>query len=132
MSLLPEHEYIYLAPDGHAQRLPGGPAFWAQPESAIAAWGRSWLVSEFTCDQDWAQWELHPDAEEFVYLLSGDIEWWQDAPEEGLSHTRLTDRGAVLVPRGVWHTARVLAPSRLLFITMGQGTQHRPVEGHRP
>jgi hypothetical protein len=27
----------------------------------------------------------------------------------------------------VWHTARILAPSRMLFVTLGRGTEHRPV-----
>jgi hypothetical protein len=31
----------------------------------------------------------------------------------------------VLVPRGIWHTVRVHTPSSVLFITPGEGTQHR-------
>lgn len=33
----------------------------------------------------------------------------------------------VLVPRGVWHTARTTQPATLLFITPGAGTEHRSV-----
>ena len=40
----------------------------------------------------------------------------------------LTDPGAyVLVPRGVWHTARTSVHTTLLFLTPGAGTEHRPV-----
>ena len=33
----------------------------------------------------------------------------------------------VLIPRGVWHTARVSTPCSMLFITPGRGTENRPV-----
>jgi len=45
----------------------------------------------------------------------------------GETTVRLTGRAAQLVPRGVWHTARLFAPSRLLFVTRGEGLEHRPV-----
>jgi hypothetical protein len=38
----------------------------------------------------------------------------------------LRDRATVVVPRGTWHTAKVLEPSEALHITWGEGTQHRP------
>jgi hypothetical protein len=100
----PSHTYVYLAADGTATSLPGGDSFWSLPEPQIESYGRGWLVSEFECAGDWPSWEMHPLADEFVYLLSG----------------------AVVVPKGVWHTAKVLAPSRMLHLTMGGGTQHRP------
>jgi hypothetical protein len=31
------------------------------------------------------------------------------------------------VPRGTWHTTKVHAPSSMLFITPGEGTQNRPL-----
>ena len=39
----------------------------------------------------------------------------------------LRGRAAVVVPRGEWHTARVLEPSEAVFVTRGDGTQHRPL-----
>jgi len=39
----------------------------------------------------------------------------------------LEGSGAVVVPRGVWHTARVRVPSRMLHVTRGEGTAHRPI-----
>jgi len=32
----------------------------------------------------------------------------------------------VLVPKNTWHTAKVRKPSRMLFITPGEGTENRP------
>ena len=94
----------------------------------MAKYEDGWLVREFVCSEDWKNWEMHPQAEEFVYLLSGDIEFLQEVPS-GITATRISGSGAVLVPRGVWHTAGVFAPSRMLFVTMGGGTQHRPASG---
>lgn len=32
----------------------------------------------------------------------------------------------VLIPRGTWHTATTSEPTRMLFLTDGEGTDHRP------
>jgi mannose-6-phosphate isomerase-like protein (cupin superfamily) len=128
MSFNPEDQYVHLAPDGKAVTMPGGDAFWRMPETEKDKLGRGWLISEFVCSEDWPTWEMHPNGEEFVYLLGGDIEFLLELPS-GVSRTRITERGAVVVPRGVWHTARVFEPSRMFFVTMGAGTQHKPVGG---
>ncbi len=125
MKFLPETLYALLAADGGIRQVPGGPAFWQQPEEQLHALGHEWLVSEFAFDADWTSWEMHPRGEEFVYLLEGDVEF-QLETVEGVVAQRLTGRGAVVVPRGVWHTAKVFQPSRMFFITLGAGTEHRP------
>jgi hypothetical protein len=35
-------------------------------------------------------------------------------------------RSASVILRGTWHSVRVLAPSEAIFITCGEGTEHRP------
>ena len=94
----------------------------------MATFDEGWLISEFTCTEDWANWEMHPEGDEFVYLLDGDVELQLELTN-GTEARRIAGRGAVLVPRGVWHTAKVFAPSRMLFVTRGHGTQHRAVGG---
>jgi len=125
MNFQPEDIYAVLDSAGRIRQHAGGAEFWAQPQQALDALGGDWLVSEFTCDADWANWEMHPHGDEFVYLLDGDIEFQLETPE-GVVAQRIEGRGAVVVPRGVWHTAKVSRPSRMLFITMGAGTEHRP------
>jgi mannose-6-phosphate isomerase-like protein (cupin superfamily) len=125
MTFLPDETYALLDAGGGIRPQPGGPAFWAQPQDALDALGRGWLVSEFTCDADWGSWEMHPNGDEFVYLLDGDIEFHLEQAD-GLVTQRIEGRGAVVVPRGVWHTAKVFRPSRMFFLTLGAGTQHRP------
>ena len=63
-----------------------------------------------------------------VVLLSGDVTLVCET-DHGEAPTRLSAPGDfVVVPRGVWHTARVAAgPAMMLFITPGEGTEHRPV-----
>jgi mannose-6-phosphate isomerase-like protein (cupin superfamily) len=127
MSIDPSQTYVFLAADGSAVQVPGGEAFWSRPRSELAAFGQSWLVSEFECSADWPNWEMHPGADEFVYLLSGEATF-QLQTEAGVTSVPLEGRGAVVVPRGVWHTAKVSRPSRMLFVTLGAGTQHRPAD----
>ncbi|MGL4575258.1 MAG: cupin [Burkholderiaceae bacterium] len=130
MTIDPSHTYVHLAADGAATSLPGGEAFWSLPEPQMESYGRGWLVSEFECASDWPSWEMHPLADEFVYLLSGAVQMLLEQPG-GVQTITLQDRGAVVVPNGVWHTAKVAAPSRMLFVTMGSGTQHRAAAASR-
>lgn len=125
MPLNPETRYVHLSNDGAIQDLPGGAAFWSLPAEEMRRFDAGWLITEFVCEDDWANWEMHPEADEFVYLLSGDVALVLELPT-GTATIRLSDRGAVVVPRGVWHTARVFATSRMLFVTRGAGTEHRP------
>jgi mannose-6-phosphate isomerase-like protein (cupin superfamily) len=83
------------------------------------------LVAEFAFDRDWESWEVHPAGDEIVVLLSGAVDLVLEEPD-GERIIALRERGTVIVPRGVWHTANVIAPSEVLHITRGEGTQHRP------
>jgi uncharacterized cupin superfamily protein len=125
MSLDPQTTYVLLDAHGAAAPVPGGEQFWRMPEAALDASGLSWLVSEYIFERDWPTWEMHPEADEFVYLLSGDAELWLEQGD-GVDKIALSGRGAVIVPREIWHTAKVSASSRVLHITRGAGTQTRP------
>lgn len=126
MSIDPSKIYVLLSADGRAVQVPGGEAFWSRPKSELDEFGQGWLVSEFACSTDWPNWEMHPQADEFVYLLSGEATF-QLQLEGGITSIPLRDRAALVVPKGVWHTAKVAAQSRMLTVTLGAGTQHRPV-----
>ena len=126
MSLNPQCTYVHLAENGVATELPGGAEFWAMPEADKVRYGNGWLVSEFEFAADWPNWEMHPNADEFVYLLSGSVELHLEQPD-GLRNVALTGRAAVVVPRGIWHTAKVAGASRMLHVTRGAGTELRPL-----
>ena len=115
--------YLVLADGPEAKRIEVGPDFWETIDERTDLAGR--LVAIFPYDADWTSWEVHPDGDEIVVLLSGAVDLVLDLPS-GHRIVELRDRGAAVVPRGVWHTANVLAPSEALHITRGEGTTHRP------
>jgi len=45
---------------------------------------------------------------------------------DGIREIEFVAGRLLVVPKGVWHTAKVRNPARLLAITAGRGTQHRP------
>lgn len=122
----PQLTYVHLDDGGQAHQLPSE-TFWTLPEAEMNHLGKGWLITEYTFTQDWPTWEMHPHGDEFVYLLSGAIEMLYEAVH-GVTCTALQGSGAVVVPRGVWHTAKVSVPSRLLHVTRGEGTLTRPVQ----
>jgi uncharacterized cupin superfamily protein len=124
MLIDPQQTYVHLADDGRVQDLPGA-SFWQLSPSELERLGTGWLISEYTFTEDWPTWEMHPHGDEFVYLLSGAVDLLVERGSE-VQTVVLDGSGAVLVPRGVWHTARVRMPSRMLHVTRGAGTQTRP------
>lgn len=126
MLIDPQSTYVHLGRSGVASEVPGGPSFWSLPAEKMAALGGEWLISEFEFTSDWPTWEMHPQGDEFVYLLSGSIELLLERAT-GVESLFMLGTGAVIVPRGVWHTAKVNSPSRMLHVTLGAGTETRPV-----
>jgi mannose-6-phosphate isomerase-like protein (cupin superfamily) len=123
-----ETNYLVLADGPAAKRIEVGPDFWQTIEQRDDLAGR--LVGIFRYDGDWNSWEVHPDGDEIVLLLSGAVDLVLD--EAGREHTvELRERAAAVVPSGVWHTANVLAPGEALHITRGAGTMHKPRAGRR-
>jgi len=83
------------------------------------------LVSTHAFDSPWPNWEMHPAGDEIVLLLLGDAELVLEMPD-GEQTVHLWQPGDyAIVPRGTWHTARPNLPSRMLFVTPGEGTQNR-------
>jgi mannose-6-phosphate isomerase-like protein (cupin superfamily) len=121
----PLARFVHL-PDGPgATLLEVTPDFWRKLEArSDLAGGR--LVSAYRFDADWTSWERHPEGDELVFLLSGAMDFVVE--DGGRERTvALRGRAALVVPRGLWHTARVLEPSEALFVTRGDGTEHRPL-----
>jgi mannose-6-phosphate isomerase-like protein (cupin superfamily) len=121
----PSQTYVHLDADGSSAQLPGGDAFWSLPPEKLERYGSGWVISEFECSGEWPNWEMHPEGDEFVYLLSGSATLMLEF-DDGVRYVPLHGRAATVVPRGVWHTASVSAPSRMLFVTRGAGTRQRP------
>lgn len=117
--------YVVLAENGDAIPIAVSDRFYEDLEQRFGDFKGKHLVSHYTFEKDWDSWEMHPAGDEFVCLLSGQVDFVleQDGGEKLVS---LNAPGAyVLVPRGIWHTAKVHCSSSVLFITPGEGTQCR-------
>ena len=121
----PLRTFVQLADGPEATPIEVTDDFWRTIETRRDLQGGR-LVSVYRFVEDWTSWERHPAGDELVIQLSGSMDFILEQP--GGEHCiPLRGRCAVVVPRGVWHTARVLEPSETIFITRGTGTEHRPL-----
>ena len=122
--------YVNLRPNDRARALKVGPRFWAKiHKRADLSDGR--LVGVTPQKVDWPIWERHPAGEEILIMLSGEMGLVLELPA-GEKRVRLKAGQSFVVPRGVWHRGLAGKPGKLMFITPGAGTQHRPVETSKP
>ncbi|WAL59895.1 cupin domain-containing protein [Thermocoleostomius sinensis] len=117
--------FVVLAENGDAIPVVVSDRFYADLEPQFGDFKGKRLISHYTFEQDWNSWEMHPSGDEFVCLLSGQVDFvlQQNGIENLVSLN--TPGDYILVPRGIWHTAKVHSSSSLLFITPGENTQHR-------
>ncbi|MGH0030654.1 MAG: cupin domain-containing protein [Myxococcota bacterium] len=119
--------FVHLGHDERAVPLPVTESFWPDLMAGkLDHLGPGRLATFYEFTENWDSWEAHPAGEELVCLVSGHMELLLDRGGEP-ERVALREPGDfVLVPKGAWHTADVLAPSRALFVTAGAGTTHRP------
>ena len=84
------------------------------------------LVSMHTFDVSWTSWEMHPTGAEVVLCTVGSLILHQEQADGTVTIVRLGAGQYAINPPGVWHTVDVEGPCTALFITAGEGTQHRP------
>ena len=82
------------------------------------------LVSMHTFTSSWDSWEMHPKGDEVVVCTQGEITLVQEVEGEHREVVLKTGEYAIN-PAGVWHTADVSGKATALFITAGEGTEHR-------
>lgn len=119
--------YVHLGPAGEVTPMPAGPEFWATIGERREL-EQGFLVTRARMTSDWPHWEMHPQGEELVTLLSGRVTLVLDDGRRE-SRVELAPGQTWINQRGTWHRALVHEPSELLFMTAGWGTEHRPVEG---
>jgi mannose-6-phosphate isomerase-like protein (cupin superfamily) len=117
--------YLILAGDGGAEEVVGDKAFWAALASGERQMeGRLVMLGEL--QSDITRWEMHPAGEELLFLVSGAVDVVME--RDGEEWSRPLEAGqACVVPRGAWHRVRVHTPGQMLFVTYGEGTEHRPL-----
>lgn len=119
--------YPRLRSDATVEPLPVDESFWPRiMKGELGSFHHEYLVTPFGYDRSWPNWEMHPNGDEVVVLLEDRATFVLEI--DGRERLVELDKcGAyVVVPRGAWHTARTATPCRMLFITAGEGTQHRP------
>lgn len=116
--------YVHLGTGPDLRLIDVTPEFWETiGDRADLHTGR--LVVGLSMDSDWDVWERHPAGDELVVFT------------EGSAHVHLDDRGThtafdvsapeyFVVPAGAWHTMDARGPARMIIVTWGEGTTHRP------
>lgn len=122
----PSEVYFLLNEAGAINEIEGGEKFWSLPEEELNRIADGWMISEFEFDSDWQNWEMHPNGDEIVYILSGSVDFLLEE-NGGVKKIEVRGKGLIVVPRGTWHTAKTNSPCTSLNITLGRGTEHRPV-----
>lgn len=82
------------------------------------------LVSMHTFTESWDVWEMHPRGAEVVLCVAGAIELVQELDGAEVI-TALTAGEYAINEPGTWHTANVADSATAVFITAGEGTEHR-------
>lgn len=83
------------------------------------------MVAIFDGDGSWTSWERHPAGDEVVVCLAGRVTMIREVDGEP-EPVELGPGMAMINPAGVWHTADIDGQARILTITPGVGTEHRP------
>jgi mannose-6-phosphate isomerase-like protein (cupin superfamily) len=130
----PIRTYVFLNDGGAAARIEVTESFWGElmsgaarsDDAVLVARGDGWLVSAYDMTASMTMWEGHPAGDEMLCALSGDLEAvLQDGAGERVVSLRAGT--CCVVPKGAWHRLVVRAPGRLLAMTYGKGTDHRPL-----
>lgn len=119
---------LRLRSDASIEPMKLDETFWPRLMAGeLGTFHNEYLVTMHAFDADWGSWESHPNGDEIVFLIEGRATFVLET-DSGEKRVELTDSGTfVFVPKGTWHTAKVAQSARMLFITAGEGTQHRPI-----
>lgn len=116
--------FVVLKPDMRVDLAEVSPELYDNLDKQYSGFHGHALIACHSFTESWGNWEMHPAGDEVVVLLSGaaTMVLLKDGAEEAVE---LNAPGSyVVVPAGIWHTARVAEPVTMLFVTPGEGTQH--------
>jgi mannose-6-phosphate isomerase-like protein (cupin superfamily) len=124
--------YVFLEDGGSAPRIHVTDTFWRDlmsgaprsPEAALVAGGSGWLAAIHRIMEDTRAWEMHPNGDELLAMLSGAMAVVLQLPQ-GEELVELREGMGFIVPKGIWHRQVVRAGGEFLAATYGRGTQHR-------
>jgi mannose-6-phosphate isomerase-like protein (cupin superfamily) len=109
----------FAAPDGSITPEAMDDDFWTK---RVLEFGEGQLISRMTTAASWDSWEMHPNGDELIFQLSGEME----LVIEGITTPIQLKTGSfAVVPKGHWHTANVIEAGDAIYVTNGLGTQHK-------
>jgi mannose-6-phosphate isomerase-like protein (cupin superfamily) len=118
--------FVVMTPDFSATSVDVTATMWEDLDRKFDHFKRHLLVARFDFEADWPSWEVHPAGDEVVVLLSGRADMVLDRGGKHEVKSLAQPGSFVIVPKGVWHTARTSTPTTMLFVTPGEGTENKP------
>ena len=120
-------EFVIIKPDKNTQIEKADQGLYGRLVSDYNGFKGCEMVSCHEFDKDWSSWEIHPKGEEVIILLTGNVQLVLDL-ENATEVIELNEQCAyAIVPSNTWHTVKTDVPSKLLFITPGEGTANKDV-----
>ena len=118
-----ESKFVHLENNGNIIGLLVDENFWSkETDRSYLRSGR--LMGVLKLDAGPSHWEVHPNGDELLYLLSGSMDVVIESEGKNKAIT-LASYSSCIVPKATWHQTIAREPCTLLFITPGKGTQHR-------
>lgn len=122
-----DQTFAVLKPDLAIDAVPVSPTLYRELDANYNQFAGHVLISEHEFSAAWTVWERHPAGDEMVVLLSGSATI-EIETTDGNRIVTLSEPGAyAIIPRGCWHTAIAAEPTRMLFVTPGEGTENRSI-----
>jgi quercetin dioxygenase-like cupin family protein len=117
--------FAVMKPNLSVDTVAVSPAIYQELDARYNQFKAHVLISSYEFEEDWGTWERHPAGDEIVVLLSGAARFRLRKPS-GVEVVELREEGSfVVVPRNTWHTAEIDEKAAMLFVTPGEGTEHR-------
>ena len=114
--------YVHLETGPGVRVVPVDDQFWATIDQRDDLHsGR--LVMAGVMHGDWDMWEMHPAGDELILVTEGTVRVHVD---DGGPPTDVSAPNLIVMPAGTWHTMDVVEAARVVTITWGAGTEHRP------
>ncbi|MFC3853228.1 cupin domain-containing protein [Salinispirillum marinum] len=117
-------DFAVLKPNLTVETVSVSPTVYAELDAKYNQFKNHALVSQYEFSEDWPTWERHPAGDEIVVLLSGKADMMLRVGGKDECVSLREPSAHVVVPAGVWHTAKTSEKTRMLFVTPGEGTEN--------